>query len=119
MECDRKKILSKNIGNKIYELRKANKLSREKFAEICNLSSQHIYYMEKGEFLPGCLTIIDICNNFHITPTELLIDNLDIDLNIFEESIKKDFSKLSNENKRFLQCLIQSTITLLLDKKDN
>ena len=74
MECDRKKILSKNIGNKIYELRKANKLSREKFAEICNLSSQHIYYMEKGEFLPGCLTIIDICNNLIILIL-LLIDN--------------------------------------------
>lgn len=52
MEEDIKKEVARKIGNKIYELRKSNKMSREKFAELCNISSQHVYYMEKGIFLP-------------------------------------------------------------------
>lgn len=52
MDENKKKEIAKKIGNRIYELRKSKKLSREKFAEICNVSSQHIYYIEKGEFLP-------------------------------------------------------------------
>lgn len=115
---NRKNEISKKIGKRIYELRKENKLSREKFAEICNLSSQHVYYMEKGEFLPGCMTILDICNNFSITPTQLLIDSLNIDFNLFDETIKKDFYLLSDTDKYFLQNLITSTIKLLLDKDE-
>lgn len=116
MQEDRKKEVALKIGKKIYNLRKEKKLSREKFAELCDLSSQHVYYMERGDFLPGCLTIIDICNSFSITPTQLLDDSLNIDFNLFDESIKKDFNKLSIEDKKFLQNLITSTITLLLDK---
>lgn len=118
MQESRKKEIAQQIGKKIYNLRKENKLSREKFAEICNLSSQHVYYIEKGEFLPGCITIIDICNNFSITPSQLLIDSLSVDFNLFDESIKQDFNKLSINNKKFLQNLISSTIKLLLDQDE-
>lgn len=118
MNEERKKMVSKNIGNKIYELRKSQKLSREKFAEICDLSSQYVYYMEKGEFLPGCLTIIDICNHFPITPSELLMDSLDIDFDIFNETIKCDFSKLSSKDKKFMQELVKNTISLLLNNQE-
>lgn len=117
MDESRKKEISKKIGNRIFELRKSNKYSREKFAELCNVSSQHIYYMEKGDFLPGCITLIDICNTFSISPSQLLLDTLDINCNIFNESIQKDFEKLSNKDKQFLQELMASTIKLLLNKK--
>ncbi|MCI9366367.1 MAG: helix-turn-helix transcriptional regulator [Clostridia bacterium] len=116
MDENKKKIISKNIGNRIYNLRKSNKLSRERFAEICNLSSQHVYYMEKGDFLPGCMTIIDICNNFPITPSELLIDSLNINFNILDESVKADFEKLSNKDKKFIQELLKTSINLFLEK---
>lgn len=118
MNDDRKKIISKKIGNRIYELRKSNKLSREKFAEICDLSSQHVYYMEKGEFLPGCITLIDICNHFPITPSELLLDSLDMNFDIFNDSIKSDFEKLSDKDKKFVQELTKNAIQLLLENQE-
>lgn len=117
MNEDRKKTISKNIGKRIYELRKSHKLSREKFAETCDLSSQYVYYMEKGDFLPGCITIIDICNNFSITPSELLLDSLELNYNILDETIKSDFSKLSDKDKKFVQELIKDAIRLLLEDK--
>lgn len=117
MEENRKKEISKNIGNRIYKLRKEHKLSREKFAEICDVSSQHVYYMEKGEFLPGCITLIDICNSFSVTPSQLLIDSLNINFNAFNETIKDDFEKLSQEDKKFLQELVAETIKLLINRK--
>lgn len=116
MQEDKKKEIAQKIGKRIYSLRKENKLSREKFAEICDLSSQHVYYMERGEFLPGCITILDICNNFSITPSQLLIDCLDTDYNLFGETIKQDFNKLSSKDQKFLQNLMTSTINLLLNK---
>lgn len=113
---ERKKEISKKIGNRIYELRKSNKLSREKFAELCDISSQHVYYMEKGDFLPGCITLIDICNKFSISPSKILMDSLDINTNIFNESLQQDFSKLSKEDKIFIQELLSNTIQLLIKK---
>lgn len=102
MKEEKKKEISKKIGKRIYNIRKKHKLSREKFAEICNVSSQHVYYMEKGEFLPGCMTIIDICNNFDITPTELLIDSMNLNNSILEEEIKNNFEALKNEDKKLV-----------------
>ena len=114
MEKEKKQEIAKNIGKKIFELRKSHNLSREKFAEICDVSPQHVYYMEKGEFLPGCITLINISNHFSITPSELLIDSLDINEDVLNESVKKDFSKLSNSEKKYIQQLLKTAINLFL-----
>lgn len=119
MEDAEKSMIAQKIGKRIYNLRKSQNLSREKFAEMCNLSAQYVYYMEKGDFLPGCITIIDICNSFPITPSELLLDSLEIDFDTFNETIKDDFSKLSSSDKKFVQELTKNTIQLLLEKNNS
>lgn len=108
MEKDRKEILAKEIGNKIYQLRKKHNLSREKLAEYSNLSPHYIYYLEKGEYLPGCIAIIDLCNALDITPTQLLSSSLNINMNLFNETIKDDFSQLSEYDKKIIIDLIKS-----------
>lgn len=118
MKEDKKKIIAQEIGKRIYNIRKKNQLSREKFAEICNVSSQHIYYMEKGEFLPGCMTIIDICNNFDVSPTELLMDTIDLNGNILEEEIKTSFAKLKEGDKRVVIHLTKCIIEELINKEE-
>lgn len=117
MDQDRKKEISQKIGKKIYALRKEHNLSREKFAELCNISAQHVYYMEKGEFLPGCITLIDICNQFHISPSELLLDTLPKDSYILEENISNSFNQLSNEEKSFIIQMVNTMIDLFLKNK--
>ncbi len=108
MEEDRKDLIAKEIGYKIYQLRKQQKLSREKLAEQCNLSPHYIYYLEKGKYLPGCIAIIDLCNALDITPSQLLSPSLNMNINLFNETIKNDFSKLSNYDKKIIIDLIKS-----------
>jgi len=112
----KKKEIGKKVGKRIYDIRKKSKLSREKFAEVCNVSSQHIYYMEKGQFLPGCMTIIDICNNFDITPTELLLDSIDLNSNILEEELQKKFDQLDFEDKQLVINIAKYTIEELTNR---
>ena len=108
MEDERKNIISKEIGNKIYELRKQHKLIREKLAEKASLSPHYIYYLEKGEYLPGCIAIIDLCNALEITPSQLLSSSLNINPNLFFETIKDDFYKLTEYDKKVVIDLIKS-----------
>lgn len=108
MEEDRKDLIAKEIGYKIYQLRKQQKLSREKLAEQCNLSPHYIYYLEKGKYLPGCIAIIDLCNALDITPSQLLSPSLNMNINLFNETIKNDFSKLSSYDKKIIIDLIKS-----------
>ena len=108
MEENKKKEISLKIGKKIYEQRKKLKLTREKLAEKCNLSAHYIYYLENGEYLPGCSAIIDICNTLEITPTQLLSSELNLNINNFIETISDDFQKLSDYDKKLLIEIIKT-----------
>jgi len=110
MEENRKKQIAKQIGEKIYALRKDHKLTREKFAELCNISAQHVYYMERGEFLPGCITLIDICNQFHVSPTTLLFDTLETDSISLLDAVSNDFEQLPKREK---QIVIENMLNLI------
>lgn len=117
MENNRKKEITKEVGKRIYELRKKHNLTREKFAELCDISAQNVYYLEKGDGLPSCITLIDICNQFHISPSKILLDSIETEEHIFEESILTDFNKLSPEDKNFVINMVDSMIHLLLEKR--
>lgn len=108
MEEERKDLIAQEIGNNIYTLRKSKKLSREKLAEYSNLSPHYIYYLEKGKYLPGCIAIIDLCNALDTTPSQLLSSSLNMNINLFCETIKEDFSKLTDYDKKVLIDLVKS-----------
>lgn len=116
MEDNRKKDIAQKVGKRIYELRKEHNLTREKFAELCNLSAQNVYYLEKGDGLPSCITLIDICNQFHISPFKLLMDPVETETPILDETLLTDFNKLSSQDKNFVINMIDSMIHLLLEK---
>jgi len=116
MEKNKKTQIAKSIGEKIYAIRKDNKLTREKFAEACNISAQHVYYIERGEFLPGCITLIDICNQFHVSPTSLLFDTLETDSISLLDTISNDFQKLSKREKQIVMENMSNLIQLLNSK---
>lgn len=116
MEDKRKKELAQKVGKRIYELRKEHNLTREKFAELCDLSAQNVYYLEKGDGLPSCITLIDICNQFHISPSKLLIDPTETEGNIFDETLLSNFNQLSSQDKNFVINMVDSMIHLLLEK---
>lgn len=116
MEENRKKKIAKTIGEKIYTIRKSHNLTREKFAEACNISAQHVYYIEKGEFLPGCITLIDICNQFHVSPTTLLFDTLEAESVPLLDTLSTDFEELSKKDKEIVVETMLHLIQLLKKK---
>ncbi len=114
MELDNRKAeIAKYIGNNIFNLRKQNKLSREEFAEKTNLSANYIYEIEKGNSIPGCIALIDICNFFGIAPSNLLGEYLDSNIYTVSELINTNFQKLSNYDKK----LVIDIINLMADRK--
>ena len=61
-----------NLGDKLIELRKENKMSQEKFAEILGVTRQTISNWENYKNYPDISTIIKISDVFHISLDILL-----------------------------------------------
>lgn len=116
MENNKKEEVAQKVGKRIYALRKEHHLTREKFAELCDLSAQNVYYLEKGDGLPSCITLIDICNQFHISPSKLLMEPIETEEKIFDETLLSNFNQLSSQDKSFVINMIDSMIHLLLEK---
>ena len=103
MNSDIKKDeMAQYIGTKILELRKSRKLTREQFAEKTNLSANYIYEIEKGNSLPGCIALIDICNYFEIAPSNLLGKYLDTNVYTACELVNSNYQKLTNYDKSLI-----------------
>ena len=80
------------IGKKIRELRIKRKLSQETLAELCNLSSSYISYIETGKKRLSFATL------------EKLSKYLNFDIDIYDKNIKKYSNK---------QALLKRLITLI------
>lgn len=63
----------KLINSNIKELRLANNLTQEEFAEKIGISIQGLSNIERNRYQPKAETIDKICKQFCITPVELLL----------------------------------------------
>ncbi len=61
-----------NLGKKIIELRKDNKMSQEDLAEVLNVTRQTVSNWENGKNYPDIGTLILLSNKFHISLDILL-----------------------------------------------
>lgn len=61
-----------NLGKKIIELRKDNKMSQEDLAEVLNVTRQTISNWENGKNYPDIGTLILLSDKFHI-PLDILL----------------------------------------------
>ncbi len=64
------------IGIRIKETRNQQGISAEELAELANLSSVYISYIENAKRKPSLESLIKICNALGITLDELLYGNL-------------------------------------------
>ena len=80
------------IGKKIRELRIKRKLSQETLAELCNLSSSYISYIETGK------------KRLSFATFEKLSKYLNFDIDIYDKNIKKYSNK---------QAFLKRLITLI------
>lgn len=103
---DRKKKLSKYIGNNIYEYRKKNKFTREELAERSNLSANHIYELEMGNCMSTTITLIEICIALNISLTQLIDIKL-LNNNEISDTFINDFQRLTDKEKNSIIQLIK------------
>ena len=62
----------KEIGARIKRLRQENHMTQEKFAEILDISTEHLSRIETGSFRPSLGLIERICAELHIEEETLM-----------------------------------------------
>ena len=79
-----------NIGEKLFELRKAKNLSQEEVADKLNVTRQTVSKWETDQSTPDFDKILPICELFEITPEELLTGEKPEVNNTQEEKVKEE-----------------------------
>ena len=94
-----------NLGDKIFKIRKDNKMSQEQFAEILNVTRQTVSNWENGNNYPDIETLIKISDKFNVS--------LDILLKGDKEMIK-DIKKKTKNNKVLKRIIIALSIVIVI-----
>ena len=102
----------KPIGNNIQLARLKKGLTQEALAEKCNVSTKYISVLETGKSLGSIPLIIDICNVLEVTPNyifnkALKFTNLNNEIDAIDSNLLITYTKLKNENKKFVDDTIQ------------
>jgi len=63
--------LKKEFAKKLKALRKHRNMTQEQLAEIVNVDSRHISYLETAKSFPSCELIERLCKAFNVTYSEL------------------------------------------------
>ncbi len=63
-----------NLGERLYKLRRAKKLSQEEAAEKLNVTRQTISKWETNQSMPDFDKVVPLCELYDITPDELFIE---------------------------------------------
>lgn len=95
-----------NLGKRILEIRKENKLSQEEFSEIFNVTRQTVSSWENSKSYPDIETIIKISDRFNISLDILLKESKDMIVNIDK--------KVKNSKKLKLIILVLIILMILI-----
>lgn len=99
-----------NLGKKITNLRKKEKITQEQFAELIGVTRQTISNWEQNITKPDIDQIKDISNMFHISIDELLGNDIK---NIFIEKVNKT-ENIVNKNTKNIRILVITIYFILL-----
>ena len=87
--------LKQQLGNRIRQFRKKNNLTQEQLAELVDIGTQNISYIETGRFAPSSETLEKLAKIFNVEIYELYIFN---DSKPPEEMKKELFNAMNNSN---------------------
>lgn len=94
-----------NLGDKILKIRKDNKMSQERLAEILNVTRQTVSNWENGNNYPDIETLITISDKFNVS--------LDILLKGDKEMLK-DINKKTKNNKILKKIIIVLCVVIVI-----
>ena len=113
-DSKKREEIAKDIGYSLFKLRKERGFTREELAEKSNLSANYIYGLENGNYLPGCIALIDLANALNVTVTQILYKYMNNKKNSFLEKISLEFDNLSERDLN----LILNIIDFCVNNKD-
>lgn len=101
------------IGIRIKETRNQQGISAEELAELANLSSVYISYIENAKRKPSLESLIKICNALGITLDELLYGNLLYNPTEYQTDIDLLMTDCSQNEKRFIYLILSAVKDIL------
>lgn len=97
-----------SVGKKIRKYRKKQNLTQEQFAELCELSTNFIGIIERGEKRPSLDTFVKIANALDVSADMLLEDELQ---RLAEGSpFAAEIRTLSEEGRRFVRNITECAV---------
>ncbi|MCC8073441.1 MAG: helix-turn-helix domain-containing protein [Clostridiales bacterium] len=100
---------NKEYGKRIREVREYQKLSREKLAELSNISTQFLADIETGKKGMTVNTLKKICTALHITSDSIIFGTENSEF----IDIAPLFSSINKEQQKKIEEIIQLIIKLL------
>ena len=101
------------IGIRIKETRNQQGISAEELAELANLYSVYISYIENAKRKPSLESLIKICNALGITLDELLYGNLLYNPTEYQTDIDLLMADCSKNEKRFIYLILSAVKDIL------
>lgn len=101
------------IGIRIKETRNQQGISAEELAELANLSSVYISYIENAKRKPSLESLIKICNALGITLDELLYGNLLYNPTEYQTDIDLLMADCYQNEKRFIYLILSAVKDIL------
>ncbi|MBZ2175438.1 helix-turn-helix transcriptional regulator [Schnuerera sp. xch1] len=98
---DKKTLNFKNIGSRIRAERESLNLSRERLAEIVELSSFYIGQIERGDRRMSLETLSKISNSLHVSVDYLLYGSNTYDYDKKTNELEYQFSILESDDKNY------------------
>jgi len=89
-------VVVMTIGEKIHELRKVNRISQEKIAEMLNVSRQAVSKWETGQSFPTTENLISLAQIFNVPVEQLAHPNTRVEL-VME--VKKEVNTMKKTSK--------------------
>lgn len=98
------------FGENLYNLRKKQKISQEKLAEIIGVSRQSVSKWENGTAYPEMNRIFELCKIFHCKLNDLVNDNI-LDFDSLDKEVKMSVVKFNKEKQNKLK-IVSKTISI-------
>lgn len=99
-------------GKAIRKIRIKNHLTQEQVAQMTGFDTKYISQMETGRYMGTIKTMLRFCEALKVTPNEILCDFIkDTNVNDDTNTFLKDFSKLSNKDKKNILVLMKSMLS--------
>ena len=100
--------IKKNLGQKIKMVRKARNMTQEQLAELVDIGTPNISYIENGKFAPSVDTLQKIAKALNVQPWVLY----KFDEFISVDDIKKELFCALEEDEQMLSILYQVFLSL-------